>query len=231
MNEEQLNESVKDVVLALLSLAATSYEANYIFKQLEKRPEPVEQKIEALKIADEKIQEPSFDKTVEKLLDYYDKKVKVKLPHKPYPNRPTSPPSSISDDLINFIKKHEKFYPKPYWDYKQYSIGYGTKALPSDKEITEGEAERRLLSQVKKHRDAVINDGKRWGYKWTPDQIDALTSFRYNVGSLNQLTNNGKRSNKEISKKILEYNKAGGKTLGGLVNRRKFEHMMFLSEI
>ena len=45
MNEKQLNEGVKELVMAVLSLAANTYSVNYIHDQLEKRPEPVEQKM------------------------------------------------------------------------------------------------------------------------------------------------------------------------------------------
>ena len=48
------------------------------------------------------------------------------------------------------------------------------------------------------------------------------------MGNLNQLTENGKRDKETIAKKILEYNKAGGKVLPGLVNRRKAEYNLFV---
>ena len=223
MNDELLNERVRDMVMALLSLAATAYEVNYISKYLDSRPEPVEQKIEALKQADQEIDNPEFDNAARKILKYYVNKSKKLTPH-------VIRQSTTSNRLIDFIKKYEHFAPKPYWDYKQYSIGYGTKASPNDKHISLGEAIKRLNSEVAKHRNATIEDGKRWGYKWTPHQIDALTSFRYNVGSLNNLTNNGKRPNHIISKKILEYNTAGGKELPGLTKRRMAEHKMFIAK-
>ena len=52
-------------------------------------------------------------------------------------------------------------------------------------------------------------------------------SFAFNLGSINQLTANGKRSIQEISAKILAYNKAGGKALAGLTRRRKAEKVLF----
>jgi GH24 family phage-related lysozyme (muramidase) len=218
------DEGVKEIVMALTALGATAYELNYVHDQLQKRPEPIEQKVEALKILDKKTVTPKFDNTVDKLLNQYRKVVRVTLPSRPYPNQPIH-----QNVLVDFIKKHETFSPVPYWDHKQYSIGYGTRALPGDKKITEQEASNRLNKVIEHHKNVVISDGKKWGYNWTSKQINGLTSFRFNVGSLNELTNNGKRSNKEIASKIIEYNKASGKTLGGLVKRRQEEKQLFVS--
>ena len=37
-----------------------------------------------------------------------------------------------SDACIDLIKNEEGFVSKPYWDYSQYTVGYGTKC-PDDK--------------------------------------------------------------------------------------------------
>ena len=70
-----------------------------------------------------------------------------------------------------------------------------------------------------------INYDKK--YKWNQNQFDALLSFTYNIGSIDQLTNNGKRTINEISNKIPEYNKVNGKPLQGLTRRRRFEKQLF----
>ena len=59
--------------------------------------------------------------------------------------------------------------------------------------------------------------------------MDALSSFAYNGGNdwINQVTDDGKRSNAEILKMIPAYNKAGGEVAGGLVRRRAAEAAMF----
>lgn len=64
-------------------------------------------------------------------------------------------------------------------------------------------------------------------YHWNQNQLDSLTSFAYNIGSIDQLTANGTRSIAEISNKILAYDKAGGQTLAGLTRRRKAEKELF----
>lgn len=64
-------------------------------------------------------------------------------------------------------------------------------------------------------------------YHFDTSQIDALVSFAYNIGSIDQLTKNGTRNIKEIEYYIHQYNKAGGKILPGLVRRRLAESSMF----
>lgn len=67
-------------------------------------------------------------------------------------------------------------------------------------------------------------------YKWNINEYNALLSFGYNLGSgaIDQVTNKGKRSKKEIAEKMLLYYNAGGKKLEGLVDRRKAEHDLFI---
>lgn len=68
-------------------------------------------------------------------------------------------------------------------------------------------------------------------YHWNQNQFDALMSFCYNIGSIDQLTANGTRGRETIAKKMLEYNKAGGKVLEGLTRRRKAERDLFVTPI
>ena len=134
----------------------------------------------------------------------------------------------VAQNLTDFVKHFEGYNPKAYGDFKQTSIGYGTRARKGETSISKEEAESRLSSELGKARSEVEALNKKHGYDFAPNQLDALTSFAYNVGSLNQLTENGKRDKETIAKKILEYNKAGGKVLPGLMNRRKAEHNLFV---
>ena len=133
----------------------------------------------------------------------------------------------VAKNLTDFVKHFEGYNPKTYDDFKQMSIGYGTRARKGETSISQEEAENRLASELGKARGEVEGLNKMHGYDFSPNQLDALTSFAYNVGSLDQLTEGGKRDKDTISRKILEYNKAGGKVLQGLVNRRKAEHNLF----
>jgi GH24 family phage-related lysozyme (muramidase) len=142
---------------------------------------------------------------------------------------PSKVSSGISDSLVSSVKTLEGFSAKAFWDHKQYSIGYGTKASGPDEVISEKEADRRLRAELEKSQKTVVDFAKKHNYSWNQGQIDSLTSFIYNLGpgALKQVTANGTRSNEEISKKMLEYNKASGNVSQGLVKRRNIEFAMF----
>ena len=142
-----------------------------------------------------------------------------------------APTGTASKSLVDLIKGFEGFSPKAHPDYEQYSNGYGTKARSPTEEITEEEAERRLIDEIARFRDVVEKFSANKKYNWNSKQKDALTSFIYNLGAgaLNQVTNNGTRSNSEIAAAMLLYDKAGGASLPGLTNRRKIEANVFNS--
>jgi GH24 family phage-related lysozyme (muramidase) len=74
-------------------------------------------------------------------------------------------------------------------------------------------------------RAIVEQFGKKHGYEWKDNQIDALTSFVYNLGpqALAQVTANGTRSLEELPEFMKLYFNAGGKKLKGLEKRRNAE--------
>lgn len=168
-------------------------------------------------------------------------------------NEPASPGSisstgvSASDDLITMLKGFEGYHQKvdptqgdrsnvrPYWDVAQWSIGYGSYAGSRNRNQrpnitwTPAQAEQALRSQLRRYRANVEQINRRGRYQWTPAQLDALTSFAYNLGSINELTQNGRRSNREIADKMMEYVNAGGQRLPGLVTRRRIERQKFLA--
>ena len=154
----------------------------------------------------------------------------------PTPPTPTVRPNMnmlASEKLINFIKDKEGFHSEPYEDYKQYSIGHGSYAgkLTSDPTITtitKAGADQLLREEIKKYEANVSKFN--YYYDFTQNEFDALVSFAYNIGSIDKLTNNGKRSKEEILQKIPEYKKAGGKVLQGLVDRRGEEASIFEGE-
>ena len=149
--------------------------------------------------------------------------------------QPASNVTSYSDRLIDYIKKTERFTAKAFWDKKQYTNGYGTKALNPEEVVSKVEAENRLKTYLQNAVSNVISYGKDKKYQWTQGQIDALTSFAYNggIGMLDQLTQGGKRTNDQIAQAMMSYNKATdiktGKTetLPGLTTRRAEELAMF----
>ena len=54
-----------------------------------------------------------------------------------------------------------------------------------------------------------------------------MVSFAYNIGNIDQLTAYGTRTRSQIRSAMLKYVKANGKTLAGLVKRRKAELKLF----
>lgn len=143
-------------------------------------------------------------------------------------SKPQGPVAVSQGTLTEFVKQFEGWNPRPYKDYKQRSIGYGTKAKKGDKQITKEEGERRLGQELARHRQRVLNHRQRYGYNWSEKQVNALTSFDYNTGALEQLTNKGTRNNAQIAEKMPLYRKSGGKVLRGLVKRRNKEAQMFI---
>lgn len=135
-----------------------------------------------------------------------------------------------SDRGIALIKKFEgcklTAY-KPVATEKYWTIGYGhygSDVVPNST-ITQYQADLYLLLDLEKFEKKVEKYNAK--YHWTQNEFDALVSFAYNIGSIDQLTANGTRSKSEISIKIPEYCKAGGKKLPGLVKRRVAEQAMF----
>lgn len=137
------------------------------------------------------------------------------------------PDQPVGSNVTDFVKEFEGWNPKAYWDYGQTSIGYGTRAKPGEKAISKAEAEKRLAQELSKHRARVVKAAQQHGYEWSPEQIDALTSFDYNTGRLEQLIANGKRDNETIARKMLLYVNADGKKLKGLERRRRAEAQLF----
>lgn len=147
--------------------------------------------------------------------------------------------STPSERLIDTIRRLENAplrsapagtTTKAFFDEKQYSIGYGTPSSANEV-ITKEEAESRLKKRVAEEKAYVLELAQRQNRKWSNDQIEALTSFSYNLGreNLKRLTASGRRSDEEIAQKMLEYNKAGGKINTGLTTRRQEEQALFQS--
>lgn len=107
------------------------------------------------------------------------------------------------------------------------TIGYGhTGNVAAGQTITQAEADMLLVADMEKYEKKVNQYFDK--YRWNQNEFDALVSFCFNVGSIDQLTAKGTRSRAVIAEKILLYNKAAGKELAGLTRRRKEEQKLFL---
>lgn len=146
-------------------------------------------------------------------------------------------------DCIDLIKETEGFSQYKYWDYSQWTIGYGT-GVGADEYpdgITEKEAEQLLKDAIGTYEDYVNKFADKYDIKLKQNQFDALVSLSYNMGNIwsvyddfdlkNYLIDGSeKHSFLEIAKGFGEWRKAGGSVLQGLVNRREEETKLFLSD-
>lgn len=136
---------------------------------------------------------------------------------------------SISNTGLELIKRFEGCRLKAYQDsVGVWTIGYGhTVGVLNGQVITQAQADIYLKTDCANTEKYVNNYDSI--YHWNQNQFDALVSFTFNCGNgnLKTLLNNGQRTISEISAKITAYNKAGGKVLQGLVNRRNAEKELF----
>lgn len=86
---------------------------------------------------------------------------------------------NLIDELVKQLKIDEGYHAKAFWDNKQYTNGFGTKALSETEFITIKEAEKRLRIQAEKSLDDVIRN-----FDFVLDQkiILALANMRFNLG-------------------------------------------------
>lgn len=134
----------------------------------------------------------------------------------------------ISDKGLAIIKKFEGCRLTAYkCPAGVLTIGYGHTGsdVVSGMKITQAQAVELLKKDLAKFEKKV--EKYNGVYDWNQNQFDAMVSFAYNIGSIDQLTAKGTRSIAEISKAILLYNKAAGKVLRGLTNRREAEKKLF----
>lgn len=178
-----------------------------------------------------KVQEIAGKETRAKLQSgFFEEKESEATPKGADPSTSSVP---IGKDISTVVKYFEAggakdgFHRAAYWDYKQFTSGYGTKAKKGEV-IDRAEAERRLASELGSHRKRVEAEAQRLGITFTPHEMDALTSFDMNTGSIRKLLANGTRSKAEIADKMLLYIKADGEQLEGLERRRAAERHIFL---
>lgn len=142
-----------------------------------------------------------------------------------------------SDNGANMIQRFEGLKLTAYKDAGGlWTIGYGhtgyvkfhNRNVCAGMTITQEQALELFKDDLNKFEDKVNKYYKV--YTWNQNEFDALVSFAFNIGNIDQLTANGRRTRTVIAEKMLLYNKAGGKTLTGLTTRRKAERELFLSK-
>ena len=151
---------------------------------------------------------------------------------------------TVSDALIEIIKKEEGFSAKPYWDYSQYTVGYGTRC-PDDmleeyqeNGISEKEAETLLRNSLTFYENEVNKKFlDKYNLSLAQHQFDALVTFTYNCGgswlsetsgTFHNVVKNG-TTGSELIRAFSLWCSAGGSILPGLVRRRLCEANMYLN--
>lgn len=131
---------------------------------------------------------------------------------------------------VDLIKQHEGCRLTAYkCPAGVWTIGYGHTGsdVKQGLTITPAKAEQLLKADLAKFEKHVQNFDHK--YHWAQNEFDALVSFAFNVGSINQLTANKTRTKDQIAQAMLLYNKAAGKVLPGLTKRRQAERQLFLT--
>lgn len=143
-------------------------------------------------------------------------------------------------ELADFVAKFEGFRVNAYQDsVGVWTCGYGSTFNPFTKvKVKQGDKIDQLtalkwLQQELNQVQTVVKDSLT--VLINGNQLNALTSFAYNVGTGNlkrstllKLLNAGKPK-EEVAKQFLLWNKAGGQVLKGLTIRRQAEAALFLS--
>ena len=150
---------------------------------------------------------------------------------------------SASEDCVNFIKDIEGFHAIPYWDYAQWTVGFGTACPAEDLQryqqegipVEEAEA---LLQEMMAYFNREVNKFMtRHNIQLTQQQFDAIFSLTYNLGpnwlykpdqKLVQAILQGTGGNERIYLMGLRSN-AGGEFQPGLLKRRLMEADLYLN--
>lgn len=114
------------------------------------------------------------------------------------------------------------------------TIGYGeTKGVKMGDVWTQEQADTALRTRAKEFMDGVLKACPRLA-SFTSNQIAAITSLAYNIGlgafassTVCRKAMAGDRAG--AADAILMWNKAGGKEIAGLSNRRREERRVFMS--
>ena len=140
----------------------------------------------------------------------------------------------ISLEGLSLIKKFEGCRLKAYYcSGGVLTIGYGhTGGVKETDVITQEEADKLLKGDILKFEQYVSDNVK---VDLDQSQFDALVAWTFNLGpgNLRESTMLKKLNNRDYESVPFEmrrWNKAGGKTLDGLIRRREAESLLFESK-
>jgi lysozyme len=154
-------------------------------------------------------------------------------------------PLSLSSAAVDQLKKLEGYSSTPYWDYRQWSIGYGSYAGSYDRNkkpaitVTPTSATALLITHVTvviKNLQAMIK------IPLLQNQLDALVLFTYNLGAgiltkpsstygVTLLSDLNNKNFTRFAERMKRYDKVNDngvfKKSAALVARRKVESNVF----
>ena len=140
----------------------------------------------------------------------------------------------ISQEGISLIKKFEGCKLEAYkCSAGVWTIGYGhTEGVKEGDTCIQEEAEKLLRGDIFKFEEYVEDNVT---VELDQSQFDALVAWTFNLGpgNLRESTMLKKLNNQEYESVPFEmrrWNKAGGKTLDGLIRRREAESLLFESK-
>lgn len=163
----------------------------------------------------------------------------------PIPAASAASTMAASEACIDFIKGVEGFSSQPYYDYNQYTVGYGTKCPTENyfeykaNGISRSEADallREFVAGIEEDLNKKFID--RYNLSLNQHQFDALVTFSYNIGTSwvtydstlrNTILRNGDENDMVYAFSL--YCTAGGQYLPGLVSRRLCEVNIYLNGV
>ena len=149
-----------------------------------------------------------------------------------------------SQEMIDLLKRFEGFSLRPYWDYSQWTVGYGTRVPDGKLEeykangIPQEEAEALLAEFLEKMGADVNSFIDKFGLTLTQAQFDALLSLSFNCGTswlykpstLRTAVVEGWTGDDFVFA-FAQWSNSGSETIPGLIRRRLSEANMYLNGV
>lgn len=153
--------------------------------------------------------------------------------------------NAFSSEAMRILKLEEGFSVKPYWDYSQWTVGYGTKC-PDDmldyykaNGIPEADAQILLVKHMAEIEAAVDKFIAKYSLTLAPREYDAVVLFSYNCGTSWCSETNGtfhniiknRATGNDLIRGFALWCSAGGEIKDFLVRRRLCEANMYLNGV
>ncbi len=153
--------------------------------------------------------------------------------------------NAFGNEGMRILKLEEGFSVKPYWDYTQWTVGYGTEC-PADmleyykaNGISQSDAEALLREHMAEIEADIDKFVAKYGLTLNQNQYDALVLFSYNCGTAwcsettgtfhNAIKNQATGS--DLIHAFALWCSAGGEIKDFLVRRRLSEANMYLNGV